>query len=1851
MKKLTLFLALLLGMFLFPSVETHAAAVPRVMAYDLKSEKDTPAKGFTKFTFSTNTKPTKAYLIFYHSGTEVMRVDITTQAQKKLKDATYTIRTSVLPELTNMKWAIEVQGDAISAPNAVLQLSNNTSEKNSDGKYIYGFNRPQGIAVDNNPQSDYFGRIYVALPKAGGSYYIDQTKGVVVLDPLFNRMASGITATGISLGDDAKFGMHRIAVNPNNNNVYYVQTKINSTSNPKETVTTTAIYELIPDDTKILSDDGVAKDVISGLNFTDAQSVAFDNDGTMYVMDNAIYESSQAKGEIYKVKDGVKSMFVDGTIWTSRDNDIVSDGEGGFWVAQYRSSVGLYSLLVHVNKEGNIDFNVNTASSTIKSWFPNTNGNASTRGNLAYYPKEKLLAFEGNKMVTVFQVDDSGANGPTLSKIVAQSELLFGSYIDGLAFDYAGNLFVCSAAKERFFVFSPPTTTNSCITPAKSTMQVNGPATCRVMPHDLTVVDNGDSYTISYKTNTTAQSGNLVLFKEDGKTIDKTFALTTPIQRNKVNQITVAKSELPVRNKIAWGIELTGKAVPKYTYLQEITDQTREIYDFYNMMGVVVDNNPESDYFGKIYVQATLNGKSDGATTRADNQKAGLFIYNQWLDELNPTSNVGIQPTLPSGYSIGSSNQFNRLAIDPTTNNITYCYAVSGQPAVFSMDRANLTGTPTNLLEGQSGITRSIAHCFDADGNLYVMDLPGSGQIFKIDKDGNKTKFGESTNKFVNQYMSMASDGRSGLWVAQNRGGIDTYYQLVHYNKSGTVDYAVYQGSDHGFTGNSTRGALAYDVERQVLAQGRNGSVILFDVTYDASTGVPTLTQQSLVASIGNNNIDGLAFDYAGDLYVVNSGKEKFYKFTIPTNNNTCLVPAKKSLALDNASITYELNGGVTNDYGWMSKDDMFKACMNDGGVTTLPSLTEIKTNSDPLYTICSKFGKSAAQKILDNTKWDWLEEYIMSVQNASGATTLVAGGGGDDNNRTAWAYAIAAFFTEGKRTTWPVSADFAQAGLEEAYQKTWKHGYDNPTQPTTEFTLNTPYNEGYTFDGWYASADFSGVKVTKVQPNMDATLYAKWIEYIPTIAEVKALTDNATTSVAGVVTYVSGNEVFVQDATGGIVIVTTTNATCTVGQKVTANGTKTITNGAPQVVSATITTAEAGTLPEETIFEGLNKLINDTELKYYATRIIVPGLKVVSYDSNGYPTLTDGINSALCYKMPINQSTFPIGTKVIISAVGGWNNGFQFRGDVAGVTLAPGVAKDDYDYPVRENGKYTLANEWIVSNVEGNYQANKPGPDNYVRAMAATNGKMYFINRETESLTVVDGATGAMLNSIAITGTDIFKVGGNIAVTVAYNDIKVDDAGNILISACVSSGNTFFVYKVNPTTGVATELIKDRLQDTWSGLNYRFDAIGVAGDVTNNGVIMAANANAWEAYRWKITGGVVGSCEKIALTHTGSNPGTAPQIQPIDAQGKQFYVDGQGITPTLFSEDGSQVGVFTVGAAVRNNGSDVAYLNQSLNGITEFTVGNEQFAILVASATNTDHPSTYALYKFTDDTHNISTAEPLWFFPNDGMGTVTNGSFAAPISVEVNGEVATIYLYSANNGYAAYKFTVKPEVIIDENAVNTTALEDYEGEKVTATVKRNFDANKTLTLTLPFDMNAAQISTFFGNAKVYEFYNVVEYNATEVHLQFAPVTSITAGKPYILVTATSGYDAEDGFTIEGVEIDLSLSPVTLDGVSMIPVLDKDGSTLNQSDEYYLSNGGLYCAAEHPQPILGLRAYFKSASGSPIRARVVFQDNEATSIPMVEAQPKNKVRKVLKDGQLIIIRGEEMYNVQGQRID
>ena len=749
------------------------------------------------------------------------------------------------------------------------------------------------------------------------------------------------------------------------------------------------------------------------------------------------------------------------------------------------------------------------------------------------------------------------------------------------------------------------------------------------------------------------------------------------------------------------------------------------------------------------------------------------------------------------------------------------------------------------------------------------------------------------------------------------------------------------------------------------------------------------------------------------------------------------------------AAVTYELNGGVTNDYGWLNKGDMFKACMEDAGVTTLASLDELKAAGEAsLATICTPLGTAQCQAILDSEKWDWLEAYIMNHQNADAAATVLTEGAAS----AGWRYAIAAFFLEMKRGSWPVSADFSGAGKDEAYIPAWKHAYANPTEIAEgEFVLNAPYKEGNTFAGWCINADLTGAKVKVLTPATTGTLYAKWIDYVPTIAEVKALADDTETQAAGVVTFIQGKNVYIQDATGGMLLYMAADPTFAVSQKVIVKGTKVLYGGAPEVKGCVEVDVEDAVMPAPLPFEGLDALINDTEFKYFGQLVKVPGLTITEYDSYNNPTFSDGANTAKGYKMVLDPVAYPIGSKVTVTAIAAYYNGFQFVGDVAGIELAIAGVKEDYTYPTRHD-RYNLKNEWVISTIEDNFAANAPGKTDYVRGMAVKDGIMYFIDRGTASLVRVDGATGTMLEPLPITGEHVFECVTSVdsitgeqtwgaSATYGYNDIKFDQAGNCLIGQCITTSQTFQIYKVDLETGAATLVVQERLYDNPDFLDngYRFDAFGVAGDVTANGVIMAADANSWNVYRWLIKDGVAAPAEQITmnldpevdnyLAKTATSFGTAPQIFPQDEEGTLFYVDGFSTLPMLFDNDGNLIDDFAnneaYGTVVTNNEGETLTLNTGLNGLCEFQVGEEYFLIMVGGHTVSTPPSTFVLYKFADEYRTFAEMEPLWYFPHNGLGSLTIGCRTAVPSVEVEGNTAKLYIYATNNGYACYTFTV----------------------------------------------------------------------------------------------------------------------------------------------------------------------------------------------------------------------------------
>lgn len=370
-------------------------------------------------------------------------------------------------------------------------------------------------------------------------------------------------------------------------------------------------------------------------------------------------------------------------------------------------------------------------------------------------------------------------------------------------------------------------------------------------------------------------------------------------------------------------------------------------------------------------------------------------------------------------------------------------------------------------------------------------------------------------------------------------------------------------------------------------------------------------------------------------------------------------------------------------------------------------------------------------------------------------------------------------------------------------------------------------------------------------------------------------------------------------------------------------------------------------------------------------------------------------------------------------------------------------------------NNEMQLTNKWLYSNVKGNYvtAADLIAPAGMVRGMAVKNGKMLFINRNNKRIDVVNGITGARETPIVLASNLFTYMGRNKANTAdstwtaglwGYQDIKIDNAGNVLVSNIITSNTgRFQVWKVDITTGAGTLVIDQSDLATLfsSATTMRFDAFGVWGDVTKRAVILAANASttAMEVYRWDINNGVVGVptlIELDATTATGkdlaglTNLGSAPQVLPLDET--YFYVDGNATFPVLCDKDGNTVDGFK--ATLPGSIKDVVTppltdpvtawsMNQGHNGVAEFEVNGKYFIVMAATNTAGVPASTFRLFQFADANKAFAGLTCLWTFPQAGMGGAQNTYRTAMPCVEVNGTKANIYVYTGDNGYGMYEF------------------------------------------------------------------------------------------------------------------------------------------------------------------------------------------------------------------------------------
>lgn len=416
------------------------------------------------------------------------------------------------------------------------------------------------------------------------------------------------------------------------------------------------------------------------------------------------------------------------------------------------------------------------------------------------------------------------------------------------------------------------------------TVEVYTP-TPHIFAYDLRSVLDGSTYKLSFKSNTPYTAANIILYDKDGNQYgDKIAVSSLPVS--------ISRSDLPEGLSLNWAVELTA-AVNKE--VNELTDASRGIYNFYLPQGLAVDNSTESDYFGNIYITEPVDGESDGGTARSKAQKAGLFVYDPQLNEMN-TTNEGY--TL--GLSLPAANRYGFKRVNVDVDGNVYVNSTSAiykaSPADFTTSTAIGSNLFTNINSfGISYIGDNMQICIMDNANT----TSGGGTLKLMTAPFDATTELLNSSKFATQDNAVVPDGRGGWWVAQHRYSVDGYNPLSHVSASGTIDYCINNSSNTSLIPNlpaSYRGVVATNREGTMLALGSGNTVVLYDITWLGN--VPSLALSEATLPTLGQNIDGIAFDYADNLYVVSAKTERFFAFTLPATTNTCIVPAKRSLIL-----------------------------------------------------------------------------------------------------------------------------------------------------------------------------------------------------------------------------------------------------------------------------------------------------------------------------------------------------------------------------------------------------------------------------------------------------------------------------------------------------------------------------------------------------------------------------------------------------------------------------------------------------------------------------------------------------------------------------------------------------------------------------------------------------------------------------------------------------------------------------------------------------------------------------------------------------------------------------------------
>lgn len=428
-----------------------------------------------------------------------------------------------------------------------------------------------------------------------------------------------------------------------------------------------------------------------------------------------------------------------------------------------------------------------------------------------------------------------------------------------------------------------------------------------IMAYDLSVTKEENNYIFTFFANTQPTYGAIIFYSMDGGVIGE-YSIIEPLQKGD-NNITLSADQLPqTREPILWAIQLTADNNYEFGVVYEGT--------IYNRLYATIDNNPQSNYFGHIYL---ANRRAAGA--------CNIYAINYKYETTLITGNDYCIFSSIGRPSIDSEGYIYWPDWGDLKSGITIMNPVNYSAKQFFSGIQNDDNgawynafTQTDLGSSSSGVS---IYGFGKDTKLYAMN-EDKGEYNQLTKKGFVTyQLGNEDGTISRQWKTAPTqvvtveDNNSngnfaiaacshGAWLCQhtltNQAGT---YALMFYDHLGTRQFA---STDATLINGSNGAGIAINREENLLAMvNADGEILLFDIIWNNDK--PTLTLNTIYKT-GYKAIGSMHFDYAGNL-VTTSGNHfggntddlRLVIYSTPTENNFILIPARLSQQIQHHGI------------------------------------------------------------------------------------------------------------------------------------------------------------------------------------------------------------------------------------------------------------------------------------------------------------------------------------------------------------------------------------------------------------------------------------------------------------------------------------------------------------------------------------------------------------------------------------------------------------------------------------------------------------------------------------------------------------------------------------------------------------------------------------------------------------------------------------------------------------------------------------------------------------------------------------------------------------------------------------